>query len=154
MGGGWDRAVGFRFGHADHRNRGIVPHGRFTRRKQVFGRGGRPEENFGPECIGRGDARKANRTEVMFDREGFCLGEGVARDGGDMGPATGAVKVDDQLVDGIGRCAIKRAMHVVFGRLGRIDGEVFDLVVGDQKLGTQRCRANRLSLGAKVGHCG
>ena len=71
----------------------------------------------------------------MLKREGFSLFKRLFRDGGDVGAPAGAVKVNLQLIDRIGRRAIQRGGYILFRGLRCVDGDEFNLIGRNDQFG-------------------
>ena len=78
----------------------------------------RAKENL---CLKRhrlGDGGKTDGGKVVLLGKGFGLVQRFARNGSNKRAASIAVKVDDQIVDRIGGCILKRGLHIRKAGLG------------------------------------
>ena len=87
--------------------------------------------------VGEGFRRGAERQrrQLVRDGESFGFREGLARGRRDIGAPAAGDEIIDQIIHRIGRGPLQGLAHIIFGGACRVEREVADLFVRDQKLG-------------------
>ena len=86
----------------------------------------------------------------MLCRELLGLNQGFARDGGNVRAPAAFGKIIGQFIDAVGRGAVQCIAHFSLFSAGRIQCEVFYLIVWNQKLGRDTVRFKRFGSGAQA----
>ena len=83
------------------------------------------------------------RTKAVFGGKRLGLGQSLTRDGGDIGAATTPNRIITQIRHRIRRGPVKGAADIVVTGAGRVQRQIFDLLVRNQQLGAQPLRIKR-----------